>query len=96
MSPEGMDMQASQHSPGDPFIGSNGGSFPSSGDTNASTLHTKQESGDSGLGGMGNTFSLARTAGEEFMEATMDDGRVDSNLYYISIVYNIQYIIYST
>lgn len=76
MSPEGMDMQTSQHSPGDPFIGSNGGAFPvgGGGDTSSSNLHTKQESADSGLGGMSNTFSLARAAGEEFMEETMDEG----------------------
>jgi len=74
MSPEGMDMQTSQHSPGDPFIGSSGNTFSAGNESNSSTLHTKQESVDSGLGGMGNTFSLARTPGEDFMEETMDDG----------------------
>lgn len=75
MSPEGMDMQTSPHSPGDPFIGSNG-TFPAApgSDTNSNTLHSKQESADSGLGGMGNTFSLARTPGDEFMEESMEEG----------------------
>lgn len=80
MSPEGMDMQTSQHSPGDPFIGNNGGTFPTGpgSDTNSNTLHSKQESADSGLGGMGNTFSLARGTGEEFMEESMEDGKLFS------------------
>lgn len=76
MSPEGMDMQ---HSPGDPFIGSGpaGSNFSTSSDGSSSRGHTKQESADSGLGGMGNTFSLARGPGEEFMEESMDDGEFD-------------------
>ena len=80
MSPEGMDMQ--QHSPGDPFIGSNGGTFAaataSDNGGTGGTLHTKQESGDSGLGGMGNAFSLARAPGDEFMEESMDEGRLSN------------------
>ena len=62
-------MEGNQHSPGDPFIGSSGiGSDPS-------TIHTKQESGDSGLGGMGNTFSLPRTPADDYVE-DMDDGKI--------------------
>lgn len=54
-----------QHS-GDPFIGNT-----------SNPLHTKQGSGDSGLGGMGsNAYNMNRTPNEpEYMDDSMDDGR---------------------
>lgn len=64
----------SQHSPGDPFIGSGGSGFPQVANGQVS-LHSKQGSGDSGLGGMGNTFNMSRAATEEYMDDSMDDGR---------------------
>ena len=82
MSPEGMEMQ---HSPGDPFIGSGPtpGPFSTSTEGPASTRgHTKQESGDSGLGGMGTQFSIARGPGEEFMEEGMDEGKLQNPTMY--------------
>ncbi|XP_067950035.1 transcriptional coactivator YAP1-like isoform X2 [Watersipora subatra] len=74
MSPEGMDMQTGQLSPGDPFIGSNGATFPTAGSESGSgNLHSKQGSGDSGLGGMSSNFSLVRASGEEYMDESMED-----------------------
>ena len=71
-----MDLGGNQHSPGDPFIGSGSGgsTFPQAANGQPS-VHSKQGSGDSGLGGMGNTFNITRTPTEEYMDDSMDDGR---------------------
>lgn len=68
-----MDISGAQHSPGDPFI---------AGGAAAARAHSKQGSGDSGLGGMGSSFPLGRgpapagaaTAQEEYMDHESMDG----------------------